>query len=102
MSFLKKLFGGGTSAGTAAAGPKKQLEYNGFLIAATPYKEGGQWQTCGTVSKTIDGAVKQHRFIRADRFSDEVYGNDFRRVKNLSTVLAWIETKEPIEWKFFR
>ena len=40
-------------------------------LAATPYKEGGQWQTCGTVSKTVDGEAKQHRFIRADRFSDE-------------------------------
>ena len=86
MSFLKKLFGGGTSAGTAAAGPKKQLEYNGFLIAATPYKEGGQWQTCGTVSKTIDGAVKQHRFIRADRFSDEDAAADHALLKGQQIV----------------
>lgn len=72
MSFLKKLFGGGSSGGDApAAGPKKQVEYNGYVIAATPYKEGGQWQTCGTVSKTVGGETRQHRFIRADRFSDE-------------------------------
>ena len=86
MSFLKKLFGGGTSAGTAAAGPKKQLEYNGFLIAATPYKEGGQWQTCGTVSKTVDGAVKQHRFIRADRFADEDAAADHALLKGQQIV----------------
>ena len=71
MSFLKKLFGGGSSKEPAAMGPKRQIEYNGFVIAATPYKEGGQWQTCGTVSKTVDGEAKQHRFIRADRFADE-------------------------------
>jgi hypothetical protein len=71
MSFLKKLFGGGSSGGDVPAGPKKQVEYNGYVIAATPYKEGGQWQTCGTVSKTIGGETKQHRFIRADRFADE-------------------------------
>lgn len=71
MSFLKKLFGGGSSGDTGPAKPKKQLEYNGFIIAATPYKEAGQWQTCGTVTRTIDGEVKQHRFIRADRFTDE-------------------------------
>ena len=74
MSFLKKLFGGGgseTAGETAPAVAKKQVEYNGFTVKATPYKEAGQCQTCGTVSKTIDGAVKEHRFIRADRFSDE-------------------------------
>ena len=59
MSFLKKLFGGGSSSGAAPAAPKRQLEYNGFMIAATPYKEGGQWQTCGTVTKTVNGEVKQ-------------------------------------------
>ena len=72
MSFLKKLFGGGEKSGEAeASGPTKQLEYKGYIVKATPYKEGGQWQTCGTVSKTIDGVAKEHRFIRADRFSDQ-------------------------------
>ncbi|MFN4143264.1 HlyU family transcriptional regulator [Aestuariivirga sp.] len=71
MSFLKKLFGGGRSADSGPSKPKKQVEYNGYLISATPYKEGGQWQTCGTVSKTLDGIAKEHRFIRADRFADE-------------------------------
>lgn len=72
MSFLKKLFGGGSSDGAAQpAKAKKETEYKGFLIQATPYKDNGQWQTCGVVSKTIDGAPKEHRFIRADRFSDE-------------------------------
>ncbi|MCA3555408.1 HlyU family transcriptional regulator [Aestuariivirga sp.] len=69
MSFLRKLFGGGSKE-AAPAGPRRQLDYNGFVIAAMPYKEGGQWQTCGTVTKTVDGQVKEHRFIRADRFAD--------------------------------
>ena len=81
MSFLKKLFGGGSSAASAPAKPKRQTEYNGFVIAATPYKEGGQWQTCGTVSKTIDGEVKEHRFIRADRFTDEEAAADHAILK---------------------
>ena len=71
MSFLKKLFGGGSSeapeAGTAK--PAKQVEHKGFIIRATPFKEGGQYQTCGVVVREIDGAVKEHRFIRADRFA---------------------------------
>ena len=39
------------------------------IIRAMPYKEGGQFQTAGTISKEIDGAVKEYKFVRADRFS---------------------------------
>ena len=71
MSFLKKLFGlGGDNAEEApSAKPVQQIEHNGFTIAATPYKQDGQYQTCGVVSKEIDGVVKEHRFVRADRFA---------------------------------
>ena len=87
MSFLKKLFGGGKESGAGAApAASKQLEYNGFVIKATPYKEGGQWQTCGTVSKTIDGVAKEHRFIRADRFSDEASAADHAIIKGQQIV----------------
>ena len=88
MSFLKKLFGGGDSKTTEAVASKikRQIEYNGYTIKATPYKEGGQWQTCGTVSKTIDGAMKEHRFIRADRFSDEESAADHAILKGQQIV----------------
>jgi hypothetical protein len=86
MSFLKKLFGGGTSDGTASSKPGKQIEYNGYTIAATPYKEGGQWQTCGVVSKSVNGEMKQHRFIRADRFSDEQAAADHAILKGQQIV----------------
>lgn len=66
MSFLKRLFGGGESG--KVAGPVKETEHAGFLIRATPFQENGQWQTCGIVSKEIGGVVREHRFIRADRF----------------------------------
>lgn len=70
MSFLKRLFGGGpTEPGAAASAPAKQIEHKGFLVSATPYKADGQYQTCGVVSKEVDGVVKEHRFIRADRFA---------------------------------
>lgn len=67
MSFFKSLFGrrGGAAPETA---PAKEIEHNGFLIRATPYKEGGQWQLCGVVVKEVGGEVKEHRFIRAERF----------------------------------
>jgi hypothetical protein len=63
MSFWKKLFGGGDAAAPVAG---KRAEHKGFAIEAQPYKEGGQFQLAGTISK--DG--KTHRFVRADRFTD--------------------------------
>jgi len=73
MSFLKKLFGGGGGGDAASPGtakPVKMLEYEGYTIQATPYQEGGQYQTCGVVMRVIDGETQEHRFIRADRFAD--------------------------------
>ena len=67
MSFLKRLFGGGDDANAPAA-PMKQVEHEGFVIRATPYKEGAEFQTCGVVSKEIDCETKEHRFVRAERF----------------------------------
>lgn len=69
MSFLKRLFGGGESSGESTASTAAQAEHKGFLIRATPFKEGGQFQTCGVISKEVGGELKEHRFIRADRFA---------------------------------
>ncbi len=66
MSFLKKLFGGGAEK---EAAPAKSLEYKGFTIAATPYKDSGQYQTCGVISQEKEGVRREHKFIRADRFA---------------------------------
>ncbi len=67
MSFFKKLFGGGGAAKADAAA--KQAEHKGFTIEARPYKEGGQFQLAGVISKEIDGVRKEHKYIRADRFT---------------------------------
>jgi hypothetical protein len=76
MSFWKKLFGGGSDA-AAPAGVAKSIEHEGFLIEAQPYKEGGQYQTAGVISKTIGGTRKEHRFVRADRFGSIEEAADF-------------------------
>lgn len=65
MSFLKKLFGGGKASEPVAAPPE---EYNGYTLQAVPYQEAGQWQMSGVISKSVNGVVKEHRFVRADRF----------------------------------
>lgn len=71
MSFLRSLFGfGGSkeeSGGPAATA--KQVEHKGFIIRATPYKDGGQYQTAGTILKEVEGQMKEFKFVRADRFS---------------------------------
>ncbi len=66
MSFLKRLFGGAND--DAPAAPARQVEHNGFVIRATPYKEGTEYQTCGVELEEIDGELKEHRFVRAERF----------------------------------
>ena len=71
MSFLKKLFGGGSTNTGEEAQPVagKEIEHKGFTIRATPFKAEGQYQCCGLVIKEIDGVVREHKFIRADRFA---------------------------------
>jgi len=69
MSFLKSLFSRRPASEAAAAKPAKTLEHNGFLIRAEPFPAEGQYQTAGVIEKEIDGVRKEHRFIRADRFS---------------------------------
>lgn len=67
MSFLKRLFGGGEAKAEVHAA----REYKGYVITATPLKEGGQYRLCGVISKDVDGVRKEHRFIRADQFTDK-------------------------------
>jgi hypothetical protein len=68
MSWFKKLFAGGGSENDSVKSAKS-LEHKGFMIEAKPYKEGGQFQLAGVISKEIDGVRKEHRFVRADRFT---------------------------------
>ena len=69
MSFLKRLFGGGREGGGGEVAAGAPLEHKGFSIRATPFKADGQYQCCGVISKEVGGEMKEHRFIRADKFS---------------------------------
>jgi hypothetical protein len=70
MSFLKRLFGSAPKADPAPAKPVAEIEHRGFTIRAEPYREeGGQFQTAGTIVRTVDGVTQEHRFVRADRFA---------------------------------
>lgn len=84
MSFLKRLFGGG-DAGSAKGPPADPVEYNGYTITPTPFLQDGQYQTCGVVAKAEGDGVKEHRFIRADRFpsADDAVAHSIRKGKQL-------------------
>jgi len=70
MSFWRSLFGGGKAADSgAAAKPAVPIEYKGYVICAAPYKNNGQYQTAGTITREIDGVRKEHRFVRADAYA---------------------------------
>ncbi|AQS41663.1 MAG: Transcriptional activator HlyU domain-containing protein [Candidatus Tokpelaia hoelldobleri] len=68
MSFLKKLFGFGAAATADIVVVAPEVDYQGFTIQPLPEPVDGQYQCSGVIKKTIDGQVREHRFIRADKF----------------------------------
>ena len=81
MSFLKTLFGFGTKLAGSDGGVARQTEHNGYVIAAAPYREQGQFQVAGVISKDIDGSRREHKFVRADRFATLEEAADFTILK---------------------
>jgi hypothetical protein len=72
MSWLSKLFsGGGEDAVGAGAKGGATEEYKGFTIRATLMPAGSEFQLAGMLEKDIGGELKQHQFVRADRFSSK-------------------------------
>ncbi|WMT85954.1 HlyU family transcriptional regulator [Pelagibacterium sp. 26DY04] len=71
MSFLKKLFGGGSDKAGAAPSVDGQEEFEGYVIKATLMRSGGEYQIAGVIEKEIDGELKTHKFVRADKFTDK-------------------------------
>ena len=66
MSFWSALFGG---RGAAAEKVSDPVEYKGYVIRATPFKNNGHYQTSGIIEREIGGVKKEHRFIRADAYA---------------------------------
>ncbi len=65
---LKGLFGGGSTAKPSiAAAPEI---YKDLRIYAEPMAEGAQWRMAGRIVMGEGDAAREHRFIRADIFSN--------------------------------
>lgn len=79
MSFWKNLFGGGGEAKEAAPAPGE--EYKGFTIRATPMSVGSEYQLAGRIEKDVDGELKVHDFVRADRLSSRDEAASFALAK---------------------
>jgi hypothetical protein len=65
---LKSLLGGlGAGAGGDDAGtPGATVEYKGYRITPAPFRNGGVFQTAGTIEKDGPDGAREHRFVRAD------------------------------------
>lgn len=70
LKFLSKIFSGGDEKQPAGS-DIAPTEYNGFTIQPCPQKDSSGWSTEAIVSREIDGEVKTHRFIRADKSGDQ-------------------------------
>lgn len=85
MSFFKRLFGRGDDQQAGASGAwepaGEATEHEGYRIVAKPIKEGGQYRIAGTITKDVDGTVKEHNFIRADVFASADDAAQFTIVK---------------------
>ena len=57
---------GGRAFGGAEEPSAPTVEYKGYRIRATPYRNNGVYQTAGIIEKDTPERVKEHRFIRAD------------------------------------
>lgn len=87
MSLWTRLFGRSEPKEAGPVKPTATEDHKGYTIRAEPYRaEGGQFQTAGTVCREIDGVVKEHRFIRADRFASVDDATAFALVKGRQLV----------------
>ena len=65
---LSRLGGGGAREGARTAETAVDpVEYKGYRIRPTPFREGGQIQTAGVIEKDTDAGVREHRFVRAEK-----------------------------------
>src|SRR3546814_20509724 len=77
MGLFSKFFGGGGKPAAAKEG--EAVEYKGFRIHPAAQPQSGQWLTAGVIRKEIDGATREHRFVRADTHGSPDSANDFAR-----------------------
>jgi hypothetical protein len=82
MSFWKRLFGaGGDDPGARTGAGGLEEVYKGFTIRASLMPAGSEFQLAGSIEKEIEGVVKRHDFVRADRFGSKQDAETFTLAK---------------------
>ena len=104
LSKLKEIFsrlsGEGATAPDAAASAAAEVEYKGYLIRPTPYKNKGQYQTSGTIRKETPEGTREHKFIRADTYASLDDANAFTIMKAKQLIdQGTTDTFEPAKYK---
>ncbi len=74
---LRFLFMGASKKQETRPVVEEPVDYKGYTIQAAPQKEGGQWLTAGTITKEIEGTVKEHKFIRSDMHAERTSAVEF-------------------------
>ena len=71
LSKLKAMLSRVATDGVAPeAAALSEVEYKGYRIRPTPYRNNGQYQVSGTIQKDTPEGVKEHKFVRADTYSN--------------------------------
>jgi len=73
MSIFSKLFGGG-KAETSRSDP---VEYEGYLIIASPMPDEGRWRLAGAIVKESESGRLERSFVRADTFASRDEAESF-------------------------
>ncbi len=82
MFSLKNLFSrfrGGRP--DVAEAPAEAVEYKGYRIRPAPFRDGGQFQTAGTIEKDTEAGLREHRFVRAEKHPSREDALEFSLMK---------------------
>lgn len=79
MSFLKKLFGGGSEGG--GSGSVRRETYKDFVIEADPMPEGGQFRLRAYILQSDAPDAPRETVIRADLFTSADQAAEFAVMK---------------------
>ncbi len=77
VSFLKKLFGGSGTGGSAPVDRDDPVEHGGFGIQAAPEPEGDQWRLAGYILQGSGEDRMERKFLRADLFGSRDEAAEF-------------------------
>ncbi len=72
-------FGGRNADATEA--PAEAVEYRGYRIRPAPFRDGGQFQTAGTIEKETESGTRTHRFVRAEKHPSQEAALEFSLMK---------------------